>query len=111
MYIALKNDIHSFLNNTETSISEVPSLFPFGASANDLIGPTGDDGTSKTIDLRVPFTFVGHEYRRILVGMINVLEFRISNMHSYCLTFLFCHCVHVISLKNCCTVTSELNFG
>ena len=44
-------------------------LFPFGVSAGDFPGPTGDDSVSSPIILGVPLTFFGTEYSRIFVRM------------------------------------------
>ena len=46
-----------------------PELFPFGVSAGDFPGPTGDDDASSPITLGVPLTFFGMEYSRIFVRM------------------------------------------
>ena len=44
-----------------------PELFPFGYSAGDVRGPTGDDSASNPVTLGIPLTLIGTEYSQIFV--------------------------------------------
>ena len=48
-------------------ILKLSGILPFGVTAGDTFGPTGDDSSSKAFNLAVPFNFLGKEYQSITV--------------------------------------------
>ena len=51
---------------------KLSGILPFGPDDGDLPGPSGDDGSSKPLTLRIPFTFFGSEYSKIVVRIDNI---------------------------------------
>ena len=77
------------------------NLLSFGIGAGDLLGPSNDDSSSDPLTLRIPFTFFGTQYRKIIVRKCIIMH-----AYSHAAMSLICHeyrwtlmvCCHLVAL-------------